>query len=107
MVEREAMAAQNTDNDEILDLYAGLRVADVRDGMDWCMMHNQGSMWSGIRPLYRTRAIGIARTARYLPYGEPVPDMTPDEYSEWVGWYYREVCNYPWMEKVEPGDFGK
>ena len=57
------------DRQELLDLYAGLRVADVRDGMDWCMMHNQGSMWPRIRPLYRTHAIGIARTARYLPFG--------------------------------------
>ena len=90
---------------EILELYSGLRVADVRDGMDWNMMHFQGSMAPSIRPLFRTRAIGIAKTARYLPYGEPVPAMTPEEYTEWVRWYYREVCNYPWRASLQPGDF--
>jgi len=93
------------ENQEMLALYAGLRVADVRDGMDWNMMHHYGSMSPAIRPLYRTRAIGIARTARYLPYQGTVPSMTPDEYTEWVRWYYKEVCNYPWMEDVQPGDF--
>ncbi|NLS75861.1 MAG: RraA family protein [Chloroflexi bacterium] len=93
------------ENQEMLALYAGLRVADVRDGMDWNMMHHYGSMSPAIRPLYRARAIGIARTARYLPYQGTVPSMTPDEYTEWVRWYYKEVCNYPWMEDVQPGDF--
>ena len=93
------------DREELLALFAGLRVADVRDGMDWNMMHSQGSMAPSIRPLYRTRAIGVAKTARYLPFGEPVPAMPPDEYTEWVRWYYREVCNYPWRASLQPGDF--
>ena len=99
------MSETRDDRDEILALYAGLRVADVRDGMDWNMMHHYGSMSPRIRPLYRARAIGIARTARYLPYRGEMPKMTPDEYTEWVRWYYREVCNYPWMQDVLPGDF--
>jgi 4-hydroxy-4-methyl-2-oxoglutarate aldolase len=77
----------------------------VRDGMDWLMMHHYGSMSSDIRPLFRTRACGIARTARYLPFQGPVPKMTPDEYTEWSGWYYGEVCTYPWMDDTEAGDF--
>jgi regulator of RNase E activity RraA len=93
------------EREEILELYKDLRVADVRDGMDWNMMHFRGSMLPGIRPLYRTRAIGLAKTVRYLPYDQPVPAMTPEEYTEWVRWYYREVCNYPWMDTLQPGDF--
>ena len=31
----------------LLALYDGLRVADVRDGMDWMMRHRQGSMSPG------------------------------------------------------------
>lgn len=90
---------------ELLDLYADLRVADVRDGMDWMGMHHYGSMAPSIRPLWRTRAVGLARTARYLPFEGPVPRETGDDYTEWVSWYYQTVCTYPWMDAVQHGDF--
>lgn len=93
------------DRREILAAYAPLRVADVRDGMDWMMMHRTGSMSPGIRPLWRTRACGIARCARYVPYEGNVPALDPDAYREWVGRYYRDICPYPWMQDVEEGDF--
>jgi 4-hydroxy-4-methyl-2-oxoglutarate aldolase len=89
----------------LLALYDGLRVADVRDGMDWMMRHHQGSMSPDMRPLFRTRAMGIAKTVRYVPYTEPVPEMSPEEYTGWVSWYYREVCPYPWIDAIEDGDF--
>ena len=89
----------------LLELYQDLRVADVRDGMDWMMQHHQGSMVPTIRPLWRTRAVGIAKTARYLPYKGKIPDMTPEAYTEWSGWYYGEVCTYPWIGDIQPGDF--
>lgn len=69
------------------------------------MMHHYGSMYHDMRPLFRTRVIGIARTARYVPYEENVPHMTPEEYTKWSSWYYREVCNDPWQADIEPGDF--
>ena len=93
------------ENQELLGLYEGLRVADVRDGMDWMMLHHRGSMDPGIRPLFRTRAVGIARTCRYLPYDDPIPAMKPEEYTKWSSWYYLQVCTYPWMTEIEPGDF--
>ncbi len=89
----------------LLAAFEGLRVADVRDGMDWMGLHRMGSLWPSIRPLWRTRAIGLARTARYLPYAQPMPAMTPEQYTEWVGWYYNNVCTYPWMKDIQPGDF--
>jgi len=89
----------------LLDLYKDLRVADVRDGMDWMMRHHQGSMSADIRPLFRTKAIGIARTVCYVPYEGTIPMMPPEEYTEWVGWYYEEVCPYPWLDDVQEGDF--
>jgi regulator of RNase E activity RraA len=90
---------------ELLELYEGLRVADVRDGMDWMMMHHVGSMSPDIRPLFRTRVVGIAKTVRYVPYEGNIPTMSPDEYTKWVSWYYREICPYPWMDEIEEGDF--
>ncbi len=89
---------------ELLELFKDLRVADVRDGMDWCGMHLFGSMVPDMRPLYRTRIVGIAKTARYLPFQGPIPKMTPDAYTEWQGWYYNHVCTYDWEAGIEDGD---
>ena len=72
------------DRADILRAYDGLRVADVRDGLDAMMMHRTGSMSPGIRPIWRTRAFGIARTARYVPYDGNVPTLTPDDYAQWT-----------------------
>ena len=99
------MNALSDAREDLLGLYAPLRVADVRDGMDWMGMHHYGSMSPEIRPLFRARACGIARTARYLPYQGPSPKMSPDEYTEWVSWYYKEVCPYPWLKGAVQGDF--
>jgi len=93
------------DRQKVLDAFECLRVADVRDAMDWLMMHRTGSMDQSIRPLWRTHAVGIARTARYVPFEGNVPQCTPEEYSEWVRWYYQEVCPYPWMNQIQDGDF--
>lgn len=90
---------------ELLELYKDLRVADVRDGMDWNMMHGYGTLSYEIRPVFRTRAVGIAKTVRYLPFEGPVPKMTPEEYTEWQGWYYNHVCTYPWEPEIVDGDF--
>ncbi|KPJ52772.1 MAG: dimethylmenaquinone methyltransferase [Planctomycetes bacterium DG_58] len=95
----------NDQREQVLAAFDGLRVADVRDGMDTMGFHRVGSMSPEIRPLWRTRAFGVARTARYTQYDGPMPTKTGDDYAEWVSWYYREVCPYPWMAYIEPGDF--
>jgi regulator of RNase E activity RraA len=93
------------DRQEILKMYKNMRVTDVRDGMDWCGYHHYGTVDHSIRPLWRTCAIGFARTARYLPYEGPAPQVTGEEYTKWVGWYYGNVCTDKWAEDVIPGDF--
>ena len=99
------MAVSKSENKELLELFANLRVADVRDGMDTLMLHNVGSMAPTIRPLFRTRALGIARTCRYLAYDGTLPKISPEEYWDWAYRYYDEVCSYPWMGDIEEGDF--
>ena len=99
------MPSDSDERRELLVLYDGLRVADVRDGMDALMLHRTGSMSPAIRPLWRTRAVGIARTARYVPYEGTIPTMSPEEYATWTSWYYSDVCPYPWMAEIEEGDF--
>jgi len=96
---------RKADNKVLLELFKSFRVADVRDAMDWIGYHNFGSIAPEVRPLFRTKAVGIARTARYLPYEGPYPDAKGDEYTKWQGWYYNTVCTYPWMNDIEEGDF--
>lgn len=93
-----------SEREELLELFAPLRVADVRDGMDWNGMHHYGSMDVCMRPLERAHMVGIARTARYLPFAGPIPKLSHSEYTDWVGMYYSKICIYPWMAEVEPGD---
>lgn len=93
------------DNQKLLAMYEHFRVADVRDGLDWIGYHGFGSVDHKVRPLFRTRAVGIARTVRYLPFAGPYPTATGEAYSEWQGWYYGNVCTYPWVDEIEAGDF--
>ena len=97
----------NQENLELIEMFKRLRVTDVRDGMDWMGYHHYGTVDHSIRPLFRpqTSIIGIARTARYVPYEGPVPALPPEEYSKWVGMYYDKICTYPWGKEIEPGDF--
>ena len=58
----------------LLKLYADIRLCDARDGMDAVGYTHYGSLDPRIRPLWQTRAYGIARTVRYLPFTGPVPN---------------------------------
>ena len=99
------MSEPRDERQDLLRLYGALRVADVRDGMDSMMLHRIGSMSPAIRPFWRTRACGIARTVRYVPYDGAIPSLSPEQYAEWTAWYYKEVCPYPWMDEIQGGDF--
>ncbi|MCL1820410.1 MAG: RraA family protein [Oscillospiraceae bacterium] len=99
------MERTQSQREEILNLYDKLRVTDTRDGLDWMGYHHYGSMSCDMRPLWRTRAIGFAKTARYIPYDKPRPDIKGDEYTEWSNWYYGNVCVYPWMSEIQKHDF--
>lgn len=93
------------ENRALLDAFAGLRVADVRDGMDWCGMMHYGSVHSSIQPIFPAAKIGIARTVKYLPYQGPMPFLTGEEYSAWSDNYYKNICHFNFLNAVEEGDF--
>ena len=65
------------DDERILKLFEGLRVADVSDGMDKVGLTNTGLMAPAIHALwkdtkhYTHRFIGIAVTVRYVPTNKP------------------------------------
>ena len=109
-VSSSASAAQTADqkrkdeNKALLELYKGLRVCDVRDALDWVGYFGFCSMDPSVRPVWRTTVVGIARTARYLPYTGPYPSEKGDDYTDWVENYYHTVCQYPWDKEIEDGD---
>ncbi len=67
---------------QILDAVAKLRVTDIRDGMGWVGLHARGSASPEIRPLWRTKAAGFARTCRHndAPV-KSVFDVPPHPYA--------------------------
>lgn len=92
-------------SDELMALYQQLRVADVSDGMDAANVRDVGLASQAIRPIWPgARAAGRAVTARYVPSGETVPHMTPEQYAEYEGRWYREKCPYPYVKEARPGD---
>jgi 4-hydroxy-4-methyl-2-oxoglutarate aldolase len=95
---------------EILELFAGLRVADVTDGVDAVGLPNVGLMDPEIHPLWKDarafthRFIGIAVTARYVPTQRAWAGRLPaDEYDAWVGKWYDERSPEPFVELIRPG----
>jgi hypothetical protein len=65
------MSFTDAENATLLRHFEELRVADVRDGLDAAGYHHVGSVDPSLRPLFRTTAFGVARTARYLPPCRP------------------------------------
>jgi 4-hydroxy-4-methyl-2-oxoglutarate aldolase len=98
------------DDAKLLALFAGLRVADVQDGMDAAGLHNVGLMDPDIRPLWKDtqhfthRMIGIAVTARYVPTNQPhLGTLPPAAYDRWASDWYNQRSGEPFMALIRPG----
>ena len=98
------------DDQKILELFRGLRVADVSDGMDAVGRQNIGLMNSDIRPLWKDtkdfkhRFIGIAVTARYVPSQKPpAGKMDTAEFDRWVGNWYQKHSSEPFVPLLRKG----
>lgn len=97
-------------DEEILELYDGLRVADVSDGMDMVGLRDLGildqsivALWKDIDNLSHIFR-GIAVTARYVPTNKVIKNpMEPDEFREWEGNWYGTLSPEPWIEALKKG----
>src|SRR4051794_29880219 len=82
---------------QLLELFEGLRVADVSDGMDAVGLQDVGLMDPAIGPLWRDtdefahRFCGIAVTVRYVPTNKRAPRLGPAEFPAFEGRWYREL----------------
>jgi 4-hydroxy-4-methyl-2-oxoglutarate aldolase len=98
------------DDLKILDLFKGLRVADVVDGMDAVGLQDIGLMDPDIHPLWRDterfrhRFVGIAVTARYVPTQlPPAGRMSVEAYDDWAGDWYDKRSGEPFIPLIRKG----
>jgi regulator of RNase E activity RraA len=98
------------DDQKLLALFEGLRVADLTDGMDAAGLHNTGLMDPEIRPLWKDtqefahRFVGIAVTARYVPTQRATAGKRAvADYDKWAGEWYSRLSPEPFQELLRPG----
>ena len=94
----------------VLKLFDGLRVADVSDGMDAVGLQNIGLVDAEIEPLwkdtekYSHRFVGIAVTARYVPSQRPpAGELATEEFDRWVGGWYQKLSPEPFVPLIREG----
>lgn len=108
------VVAQNTTteltDEQILELYANLRVADVSDGMDMVGLRDVGLMDTKIQPLWRDIdqfnhiVRGIALTVRYVPTNHVANNPnTYEEFDQWVSNWYNQLSPEPFVDNIRPG----
>jgi len=109
-------AMTDEEREEILELYDGLRVADVTDGLDYHGFHNQNRVSNDIGPLYRDvedfshQITGFAYTARYLPTNErrDLPHYEELDFQtshhEWAGEWWTNKSPDPDTDAMREGD---
>jgi regulator of RNase E activity RraA len=98
-------------DDQLIKLFAGLRVADVCDGMDMAGLMNVGLVDQSIAPLWKDsenfshQFVGIALTVKYIPSQRmQVPDEPGlDSYKNWRDQWYTHISGEPFIEEIQPG----
>lgn len=98
-------------NEQLLKLYAGLRVADVSDGMDMVGLMDVGLMDTQISPLWKDTEqfahhfVGIAFTVQYVPtHRQPMlGDVPRNEYKKWRDLWYTNLSGEPFIEEIQQG----
>jgi regulator of RNase E activity RraA len=105
-----ASSQKKLSDSAILEMYKGLRVADVSDGMDIAGLKDAGLMDQRIQALWKDidsfkhQFRGIAVTARYVPTNRYVPNnMTPEQFSKWEGEWYNKISPETYIDSIKPG----
>lgn len=97
-------------DEQVLKLFEGLRVADVSDGMDKAGLADIGLMSPEIHALwkdtqnYTHRFIGIAVTVRYVPTNKPPAlRMETKAFDNWVSNWYNNISSEPFVPLLRKG----
>jgi regulator of RNase E activity RraA len=96
---------------QILELFKGLRVSDVSDGMDKAGLANIGLMSAEVHASWKDtiqfahRFVGIAMTVRYVPTNEAPTrgNMSIEEFDDWIDYMYSNVTPEPFSEIIRQG----
>lgn len=105
----ETQTFTQEENDEILALYATLRVADVSDGMDMVGLPDTGLVDPAIHPDWEDHKDlkhvirGIAVTARYVPTQRKDRPEPGEDFEEWEGHFYGTYSHESYAEHLFPG----
>jgi 4-hydroxy-4-methyl-2-oxoglutarate aldolase len=98
------------EDQKILKLFEGLRVADVTDGLDAVGLQNIGLMDPEIHSLWRDtehfshRFVGVAVTARYVPtQSPPAGALSVEAYDRWAGDWYENLSSEVFLDLIRPG----
>lgn len=105
----ETVNYSEAENAKILELYKGLRVADVSDGMDYVGLQKVGLIdpeihadWRDIDDLSHT-FIGVALTVRYVPTQKSLMPKPNRDYNEWEGEFYTKYSSEPFTDIIQEG----
>lgn len=96
--------------EEIFELYKGLRVTDVCDGMDAVGLQDVGLMDPEIHPLWRDIEnfkhcfMGFARTVRFMPTNAVMHAKDKDDYTKKKAEWYSRCSEKAVYNEMEPGD---
>lgn len=106
----EVKAYNAEDDRKALELFDGLRVADVSDGMDQAGLADIGLVSAKIGPLWRDtkqfahRMVGVAVTARYVPTQQPRQGaMETAAFNRWMGDWYARRSPEPFVPLLREG----
>ena len=99
-----------TTDEQILEMFQSLRVADVSDGLDMVGLRDVGLLDTKIEALWKNTEdmsnifCGIAVTARYVPTNKVIKNpMDKEEFQQWEGQWYGEISSEPFVEFIKPG----
>lgn len=103
--------SEQEDRKRLLDMYAGLRLTDVCDGMDAVGLQDVGLLDAHIRPLWRDtesfahRVVGFAHTVRFVPTRRRAPVFEDvEDHMKWKGDWYGRLAQGPVNDEIRPGD---
>jgi len=95
---------------EIMELYKGLRVTDVVDGMDAIGLQDTGTMSPDIHPLWRDIEnfkhcyMGFAMTIRFMPTNRSLRATSIEDYKKQKSQWYADVSEKSVYNYMQKGD---
>jgi 4-hydroxy-4-methyl-2-oxoglutarate aldolase len=97
------------ENAQILELFKGLRVADVSDGMDMVGLPGTGLVDPAIHPAwldlenFSHQIRGVAVTVRYVPTQKADRPQPGENFQTWEGHFYNTYSSEAFTQLIGPG----